>query len=122
MPVELVPGPNGPLLTRIDRKSDDVTRPMVAIVYLHGFPDQSVNHCSERGQFGEFASRFPRKLCELALKSFGDDLVFVSFNFSGSPGVQLVTAQLQLIAPQVHIARQTSATNEFPRSCRMRRL
>lgn len=54
------------------------------VLYLHGFPDQSVDHrMGEEGSllssYGRFSSRMSRKLSE----SFDR---FCAFNFSGSPG------------------------------------
>lgn len=51
-----------------------------AVVYLHGFPDLSINPDTK-----DFASRLPRKLCELVLATV-PATAFVCFNFSGVVG------------------------------------
>lgn len=56
-----------------------------AIVYLHGFPDQSLDHRLELPSYGSLGSRFARKLSEQLLTQM-PDAVFVAFNFSGTPG------------------------------------
>jgi len=50
------------------------------VVYLHGFPDTSVDPVT-----GEFSSRLPRKLSESLLKEV-PGLIFACFNSSGCPG------------------------------------
>lgn len=54
-----------------------------AVLYLHGFPDQSLDHREEDAAFGSFASRFPRKLAETVLADLPEAL-FVAFNFAGA--------------------------------------
>lgn len=57
------------------------------VLYLHGFPDQSVDHCGggsggeggEGASYGQFSSRMARKLAESCD-------AFCAFNFAGSPG------------------------------------
>lgn len=59
------------------------------VVYLHGFPDQSVDHRSGLPNFyGIFSSRFPRKFGEFyaADTKTPNPPAFCAFNFSGSPG------------------------------------
>jgi len=63
-----------------------------AVVYLHGFPDMSVDPAPLPGTAGagaeatpDFASRFPRKLSE-AVCAASPDTLFVCFNASGLPG------------------------------------
>jgi len=57
------------------------------IIYLHGFPDLSVNH---ENPTDRFASRMPTKLNEFVRLSFAT--VFVCFNFSGCPGSDSILA------------------------------
>jgi pimeloyl-ACP methyl ester carboxylesterase len=54
-------------------------------VYLHGFPDMSVDFRPEKRVVGEFASRLPRKLNEMLLQRV-PKAAFVCFNFSGVAG------------------------------------
>lgn len=57
-----------------------------AVVYLHGFPDQSLDHRAEDlTTHGSFSSHVPRKLADVVLREV-PDAVFVAFNFSGTPG------------------------------------
>lgn len=56
-----------------------------AVIYLHGFPDQSLDHRVEHENYGSFSSRFPRKLAEAVLADVPSTL-FVAFNFAGTPG------------------------------------
>lgn len=55
------------------------------VLYLHGFPDQSLDHRAELPDFGSFCSRFPKKLAESVCKAL-PDAMFVAFNFAGTPG------------------------------------
>jgi hypothetical protein len=56
------------------------------MVFLHGFPDQSVDARKDKktGQY-EFGSRVAKKLCDLVLAAI-PSTVFFAFNFSGVPG------------------------------------
>eukprot|EP00928_Gymnodinium_smaydae_P030165 TRINITY_DN22493_c0_g1_i2.p1 TRINITY_DN22493_c0_g1~~TRINITY_DN22493_c0_g1_i2.p1 ORF type:complete len:324 (-),score=42.46 TRINITY_DN22493_c0_g1_i2:54-1025(-) len=54
-------------------------------LYLHGFPDQSIDHRKEHPSYGSLSSRFPQKLADAVLKDSSDTL-FAAFNFSGTPG------------------------------------
>lgn len=56
-----------------------------AVIYLHGFPDQCLDHRQEHEAYGSFSSRFTRKLAEAVLGDIPGAL-FVAFNFAGTPG------------------------------------
>ena len=69
------------------------------IVYLHGFPDLSVNPLTN-----EFASRFASKMnTEVAEKI--PHSIFVCFNFSGSPGDKVIKFEDKTISQEVKDAK-----------------
>lgn len=59
------------------------------MVYLHGFPDQSLDHRRECGTYGDLSTRIPHKLAEAFLQEFPGG-AFVAMNFSGTPGSDCV--------------------------------
>ena len=58
------------------------------VVYLHGFPDQSVEHRRELGEdkHGRFSVRMPKKLAEFLTKE--NNVSFAAFNHHGVPGLE----------------------------------
>jgi len=56
-----------------------------AVLYLHGFPDQSLNHRLECADYGKISTSVPKKLCKAVMDEIPDAL-FATFNFSGTPG------------------------------------
>jgi len=77
--------PNAKLLTRLCFSPSSSQPFSRGVLYLHGFPDQSLDHRREEPTYGAFCSRFPQKLAETVLKECHGS-VFVAFNFAGTPG------------------------------------
>lgn len=86
------------LLLRLERNVKDVRAVKRVFVYSHGFPDSSVtpeaiSEAKRLAAGGErqktplfFASRMPRKLCEMVMRKAGPNNAFVCFNSRGIPG------------------------------------
>lgn len=72
-------GSSGQLLTKVVANKDTSEEEPI-VVYLHGFPDTSVDPVT-----GDFSSRLPRKLAESLVKEV-PGVVFACFNASGCPG------------------------------------
>ncbi|CAK8995571.1 unnamed protein product [Durusdinium trenchii] len=66
-------------------KHEDQSPPERYFLYLHGFPDQSLDHRIESSHYGQIHPRLPQRLAERLL-SERPRSAFVAFNFAGTPG------------------------------------
>eukprot|EP00931_Biecheleriopsis_adriatica_P109529 TRINITY_DN83791_c0_g1_i1.p1 TRINITY_DN83791_c0_g1~~TRINITY_DN83791_c0_g1_i1.p1 ORF type:complete len:254 (-),score=32.98 TRINITY_DN83791_c0_g1_i1:286-1047(-) len=60
-------------------------RASCCFLYLHGFPDQSLDHRQECSSFGQLTTQLPRRLADSLLREC-PGAAFAAFNFSGTPG------------------------------------
>lgn len=74
-------GKNEQLLTCI---TSSQAFPLEFFLYLHGFPDQSLDHRKECSSFGQIRP-LPQRLAE-GILSARPRAAFVAFNFAGTPG------------------------------------
>ncbi|CAE7659090.1 unnamed protein product [Symbiodinium sp. CCMP2592] len=59
--------------------------PSCCFLYLHGFPDQSLDHRKELSSYGQLRPTLPRRLAAQLLDA-RPEAAFAAFNFSGTPG------------------------------------
>ncbi|CAE7473701.1 unnamed protein product [Symbiodinium natans] len=78
-----VPGSQGSLLAWLCRPRE--ADPRCCFLYLHGFPDQSLDHRKELPSYGQLRPTLPRRLAAQLLAAH-PEAAFAAFNFAGTPG------------------------------------
>eukprot|EP00913_Durusdinium_trenchii_P007763 g7290.t1 len=81
----------------------DQSPPERYFLYLHGFPDQSLDHRIESSHYGQIHPRLPQRLAERLL-SERPRSAFVAFNFAGTPGSDdTVSFYEKTVSREVHL-------------------
>ncbi|CAE7816130.1 unnamed protein product, partial [Symbiodinium microadriaticum] len=78
-----VPNSLGSLLAWLCRPRS--VEPSCCFLYLHGFPDQSLDHRKELSSYGQLRPTLPQRLAAQLLAA-RPEAAFAAFNFSGTPG------------------------------------
>lgn len=91
----------GTLLSCIWRTRSSTAKKKRFFLYLHGFPDQSLDHRKEHPEsYGQLRPQLPRRLAEKFL-SARPDSAFVAFNFSGTPGSEGLSFYQKTVSQEV---------------------